>query len=69
VLFLALQEGIGEIWESSKYDDGIEVFIALYEQAEMAAMLANSGFTVQEQILNPGRWRNWLHFIATVAHC
>jgi ubiquinone/menaquinone biosynthesis C-methylase UbiE len=30
VLFLALQEGIGEIWESSKYDDGIEIFFGVH---------------------------------------
>jgi ubiquinone/menaquinone biosynthesis C-methylase UbiE len=69
VLFVALQEGVGEIWESCKYNEAIEAFIALYEQAEMAALLAASRFTVQEQILNSARWRNWLHFIATVANC
>jgi len=66
ILFLAIQEGTEEAWETSPYGT-IERFFARYRQAEMARLLSRSGFTVLETTANRTGSRYWLHFLARAA--
>ncbi len=63
VLFLSVQHGAGEVWESCAYADA-ERFFARYEQSEMAALLAECGFSMLESSSGQGGERLWLQFFA-----
>jgi ubiquinone/menaquinone biosynthesis C-methylase UbiE len=64
LLFLAVQEGTGQSWESCPYAEGKRLF-ARYTQAEMVDMLTQEGFTILASASNKAGSRHWLHFFAT----
>lgn len=63
VLFLSVQQGVGEVWERCSYADA-ERFFSRYEQGEMAVLLSRCGFTTIENSANQGSARLWLQFFA-----
>jgi hypothetical protein len=69
-LALAVQEGEGERWDGG-YVEGVERFFARYTAAEMSAMLAAAGFSVElterevaDSSGTGGATRTWLRFLA-----
>ncbi|NOZ05560.1 MAG: class I SAM-dependent methyltransferase [Chloroflexi bacterium] len=65
LLCLSVQEGEGEVWETGAAYGAIRRFFARYEQAEMVALLAGSGFTVRDCGLARAAGHRWLTFLAT----
>ncbi len=63
VLFLSVQQGSGEGWESCTYAD-VERFFSRYKQGEMAALLSECGFSLLESSSSQGRAHLWLQFFA-----
>jgi ubiquinone/menaquinone biosynthesis C-methylase UbiE len=63
VLFLSVEQGIGEVWEPCTYAD-TERFFARYEQGEMTALLSECGFATIESSSGQGAGRLWLQFFA-----
>jgi len=59
-LFISLQVGEGEVWESQSYGHDAPRFFARYALEEAAALLAGVGFSIHRQELS----RYWLHFFA-----
>ncbi len=64
ICFLAVQEGTGEGWERRQRYGSVERLFTRYSSPEMATLLRQSGFDLQEQ----GRTNNgspvWLQFLA-----
>jgi ubiquinone/menaquinone biosynthesis C-methylase UbiE len=66
VLFLAVQEGMGEGWErTTRYGEPIERFFARYRAEEMTALLVESGFALRDHTANSAGARHWLNFLIT----
>lgn len=65
ILFLGLQEGTGEGWESGPYDISVERFFARYRAEEVEDMLQRAGFITKERGGNDAGTRRWLQFLAT----
>ncbi len=63
VLFLSVQQGIGEVWEPCTYAD-TERFFARYACGEIAALLSQCGFTTLEGSSGQGGARLWLQLFA-----
>jgi len=64
-LFISLQGGESEVWESQSYGHTAPRFFARYAPEEAAAMLTACGFTLHTQsseYQNPRRY--WLHLFA-----
>ncbi len=59
-LFLSLQVGEGEVWESQSYGHDAPRFFARYALEEASALLTGCGFVIHRQ--DPSRY--WLHFFA-----
>lgn len=59
-LFLSLQVGEGEVWESQSYGHDAPRFFARYMLEEAAALLVGCGFEIHRQ--DPSQY--WLHFFA-----
>ena len=68
ILFLAVQEGAGEGWERAPYGE-VDRFFARYSQAEVAGLLAQSGFSVLEWGASRSEGRAWLRAIARRVGC
>jgi ubiquinone/menaquinone biosynthesis C-methylase UbiE len=63
-LMLAVQAGAGEAWET--WPDGtVERFFARHRPDEIAARLAEAGFTVNERHAEQATNRSWLRMLAT----
>ena len=62
-LFLSVQEGTGEGWETGPYG-GVERFFARYNQSEMETLLITCGFSVLERTSTSAGERRWLSFLA-----
>lgn len=62
-LFLSVQEGMGEGWETGPYG-GVERFFARYNQSEMETLLISCGFRVLERTSTGAGERRWLSFLA-----
>ena len=65
MLFLSLQGGQGEAWESSSYGLALPRFFARYTRDEAMRLLGDHGFALvhySEAAQNPRRF--WLHFVA-----
>jgi SAM-dependent methyltransferase len=63
-LHLSLQGGDGETWEHAAYGHTVDRFFARYQPDEVASMLADAGFALQEQHQVPAGSRLWLRFFA-----
>lgn len=59
-LFVSLQAGEGEVWESQSYGHEAPRFFARYTLEEAAALLTRCGFIIHRQ--DPSQY--WLHFFA-----
>lgn len=59
-LFVSLQYGEGEAWESISYGQNISRFFARYTLEEAASLITGSGFFVHHQNSS----HRWLHFFA-----
>jgi ubiquinone/menaquinone biosynthesis C-methylase UbiE len=66
VLFLAVQEGMGEGWErTTRYGKPIDRFFARYRAEEMTALLVEAGFALRDHTANSAGARHWLNFMVT----
>jgi ubiquinone/menaquinone biosynthesis C-methylase UbiE len=66
VLFLSVQEGMGEGWErTTRYGEPIERFFARYRAEEMTALLVEGGFALRDHTANSAGARHWLNFVVT----
>lgn len=65
VLFLAVQAGEGERWETGAYGHPVERFFARYSPEEIVTLLAEHGFAVREHDAGDAGVRRWLRFLAT----
>lgn len=66
-LYLGVQEGEGEVWESAPYGS-VERLFARYTSTEADTLLSNTGYTVIERGSSPAGVRRWLNFLATAGH-
>jgi len=66
VLFLAVQEGMGEGWErTTRYGAPSERLFARYRAEEMTALLVEGGFALRDHTANSAGARHWLNFMVT----
>jgi len=63
-LYLGVQEGEGEVWESAPYGS-VERLFARYTSAEAETLLSNAGYAVIERGSSSAGARRWLNFLAT----
>ena len=65
LLYLALQAGSGEVWETHSYGLEMARFFARYSFAEGVDMLQSAGYEILTQSENKqGPRAHWLHYIA-----
>jgi ubiquinone/menaquinone biosynthesis C-methylase UbiE len=64
MLFLGVQEGEGEVWETAPYGHGAR-FFARYTPDEVAGVLSTAGFTMIEQGRGTAGTRRWLNVLAS----
>ena len=64
LLFLSVQEGIGEGWERCSYAT-VERWFARYSQNDLAELLSGSGFTVLETAVSKAGSCRWLQSFAS----
>ena len=66
MLFLAVQEGSGEVWERGGPFGRHRRFFARYTREEIAVLLTEACFTTLECASGRAHGRSWLHTLATV---
>jgi len=65
VLYLGIQEGEGETWESGGPFGAVERLFARYAPDEAEALLLGIGFTIDERGRDEAGTRRWLSMLAT----
>jgi len=63
-LYLGVQEGEGQVWESAPYGS-VERLFARYTSPEAEMLLSNAGYAVIKRGSSPAGARRWLNFLAT----
>lgn len=64
ILFLGIQEGAGEGWETAPYDVPVDRFFARYQMEEATAMVSRAGFVVLACHRTAAGSRHWLQILA-----
>lgn len=59
-LVLGVQEGQGEVWEDDSYGAGVQRFFARYDPEEVAFLLTQAGFSMDDIEHNASGARRWL---------
>lgn len=65
VLYVGVQEGEGEAWESTTPYGAVERFFARYSQDEFVLLLSRNGFMIDELVCNEAPARTRLNVFAT----
>jgi len=65
MLYLGIQEGEGETWESGGPFGDAERLFARYAPDEVEALLLGTGFTIDERGRDDAGTRRWLSMLAT----
>lgn len=63
-LFLSVQKGEGETWETDPYTGAVKRFFSRYQASEIAVLLNRCNFTVCKQSINPGGKSRWISILA-----
>ncbi|MGH2557782.1 MAG: class I SAM-dependent methyltransferase [Thermomicrobiales bacterium] len=63
-LVLGVQEGRGEVWEDDPYGAGVQRFFARYSPEEVAILLTQAGFSVDDFACDASGTRHWLLYVA-----
>lgn len=67
ILFLCIQEGAGEGWESAPYDVAVDRFFARYRMEETNDTLSRAGFVILACHRTDAGSRRWLQILAKKA--